>query len=512
MNERISHRSDKLPPIIEKLRQKTLYSEKDFKTPQQILQRSIELSKFRDKDKDAYVREVTTLFSSFGRTGNTSDIDQNELIANLFVLRDNPDKTKYRFSDLVKQEEISLLIDSLLGKNNDFLSWKKDSSIILPGYLILRSLKENHSLWNLKFLINETVRQQTIDLRDGLLDSIHTKKSQQALKKMFKQSLDIDKKVSIKNNFTETSFIRNKDYQNTVDVSERMFNANPKKEEKPDDYEVRKAFYNLGSIFNDVDYEQKAEIIINRVLPNIKDIQTKKNILSSFRTTFFELLKNQSIFGKNIDLALNNTFLRIDDFSKVDEVISQEVFKNFQHDSLKAKGYEDFIKTPGVIQAVEAIRKMYLLTKIKSALPEIKRPFCITADYRSLISIDEVQEKLEKNDIKNLFASDNLKDFIDYGDEELVTHFLFLQIENQINEQEDQFIERKVVKKDDEAMLIIKPDFLIPEKAKSKLRLGNLKIPIKLDAQVDDHDNYFVDVYSGNRLLTKVRVDKIENL
>lgn len=194
MNERVSFGNEKLSPVLERLRRKTIYEQGDFKSPYQILQRSIALSRDRDRDPDSFLRETTTLFSSFSRTNKTSDINVNDLIATLFVLRDNPDKTKYRFPDSVKQGEISLLIDSLLGKNLDFLSGKKDSSIILPAYLILRSLKENHSWWTQSFLRKKKDRLQTIELKNRLLNSIHTKKSREMLERRFKQSLDIEEK------------------------------------------------------------------------------------------------------------------------------------------------------------------------------------------------------------------------------------------------------------------------------------------------------------------------------
>ena len=196
MSERVSFGNEKLSPVLERLRRKTIYEQRDFKSPYQILQRSIVLSRDRDRDPDSFLRETTVLFSSFSRTNKISDIDVNDLIATLFVLRDNPDKTKYRFPDSVKQGEISLLIDSLLGKNLDFLSGKKDSSIVLPAYLILRSLKENHSwwTWTRTFLRKKRDRLQTIELRNRLLDSIHTKKSREMLERRFKQSLDIEEK------------------------------------------------------------------------------------------------------------------------------------------------------------------------------------------------------------------------------------------------------------------------------------------------------------------------------
>jgi len=194
MNERVSHGDEKLSRVLERIRKKTIYSEKDFKSPYQILQRSIVLSRNRDRDPDSFLRETTILFSGFSRTGKTSDIDVNDLIATLFVLRDNPDKTKYRFPDLVKQEEISLLIESLLGKNLDFVSGKKKSSIILPAYLILRSLKENNSIWNFSFYYEKDACQQAVMLKNILLNSIHTKSASLALKKRFQQSLDIEEK------------------------------------------------------------------------------------------------------------------------------------------------------------------------------------------------------------------------------------------------------------------------------------------------------------------------------
>ncbi len=197
MNERITRRNESLPPIFERLRRMTIYSEKDFKPPQQILQHSLELNKYRDNDPDAFVRETTILFSNFSRSNKTSDIDVNNLIATLFALRDNPDKTKYRFPDGIKQIEIGLLIDSLLGKNLDFIVGKKESSIILPAYLILRSLKENISLWSLPFLGRSKDIEQTIQLKNGLLGSIHTNHTRQVLEKRFQRSLGISEEKSI---------------------------------------------------------------------------------------------------------------------------------------------------------------------------------------------------------------------------------------------------------------------------------------------------------------------------
>lgn len=203
MSERVSFGNEKLSPVLERLRRKTIYEQRDFKSPYQILQRSIVLSRDRDRDPDSFLRETTVLFSSFSRTNKISDIDVNDLIATLFVLRDNPDKTKYRFPDSVKQGEISLLIDSLLGKNLDFLSGKKDSSIVLPAYLILRSLKENHSwwTWTRTFLRKKRDRLQTIELRNRLLDSNKKKYQNQ---KLFL--------IQIKKSIFVVPFVEEKDY------------------------------------------------------------------------------------------------------------------------------------------------------------------------------------------------------------------------------------------------------------------------------------------------------------
>jgi len=184
--------NEKLSPVFERLRRRTIYSEKDFKTPQEILQRSLKLSKYRDNDPDAFVRETTMMFSNFSRSKKTEDIDVNDLIAALFALRDNPDKSKYRFPDSIKQIEIGLLIDSLLGKNLDFILGKKDSSIILPSYLILRSLKERDSYWTFPFYGKKSGRQQAVELKNGLLRCIHTKNARLALEKKFERSLTLE--------------------------------------------------------------------------------------------------------------------------------------------------------------------------------------------------------------------------------------------------------------------------------------------------------------------------------
>lgn len=194
MHEVINRNDLRLRPVFERLRRRTIYSEKDFQSPLQILQRSNLLTRYRDDDPDAFIRETTTLFSNFSRTGDASDINASDLIATLFALRDNPDKIKYRFSDTLKLIEIEALIDSLLGKNLDFVSGKKESSIILPSYLILRSLKENNSLWTWSFMSHRNIHQQTIELRNALLESIHTKKTRAALEKKFQRGLGIDKK------------------------------------------------------------------------------------------------------------------------------------------------------------------------------------------------------------------------------------------------------------------------------------------------------------------------------
>lgn len=502
MNERIS-------PVLERLHNKTIYSEKDFKSPQKILHRSLELGKLRDRDQDLFVRETTMLFSKFSRTKNASDIDPNELIATLFVLRDNPDQSKYRIRDLVKQEEISIIIDCLLGKKLEYLSYDKKSSIILPTYLILRSLKENDSYWALRYTRIDTNTKQTINLKDQLLTSIFTKDSKKTLENQFKKSLDIS--LPKKENFMYflPLHLQPDDYKRQQAIDE-MFGLAQESIKKPDNYEVRKSFFNLGSIFNDSDYENKSLILIDKAMPHIREQKTKKRLANSFRQTYVDILNNKNVLKIKLDVALNDELKKTGDFSQINTVIVKTLFENYQNKFDRAEKLEEFIKIPGIIQATEAMRKMYLLLKIKNILPRVKRQFIITPEYRSLLSIDEIQEKFSQKKIKDMFNSDNLEAFIDHNDDELITHITFLAIEDRIKKQEEIFNVRRFVKTAVNSYPLIKPDVLDPNKKIKQVHSGKIKIPIDTKFMVDEKDYAKILVYSQNNLLTTIPIYDID--
>lgn len=512
MNERTSSQgNEKLSPVLERLRRKTIYSEKDFKSPQQILQRSLELSKYRDNDPDAFIRETTILFSGFGRTKKTSDINVNDLIATLFVLRDNPDKTKYRFPDLVKQEEISLLIDSLLGKNLDFISNKKDSSIILPAYLILRSLKEDHSWWTwTQILGNRIIRQQTIELKNNLLNSIHTKKSRNILERRFKQSLNItEQKNEVNMPIIKIPLGLSRDKFEREEIKRKMYGLDKEEPKIPESFEVREAFFGFGTIFKDVKYGEKSHLILKKMLPNIDNEKALEKMATSFRQTYLEMENRQGEIRGKLDEAFNDELMRTGDFTKINDVILKTLYKNFGAKYLLTNKFKDFVNIPGIVEATDAIRKMYLLQNIKFALPNKIRQFIIPHEYRSLLSIDDVQAKLANKNIKNLFDDGELMEFIDHSDEELVNHFLFLAIEERIKNQEDDFNKRVFIKKDGDEYLVVAPDFLDPESGIKKINKGKIRIPMNPRFKSDNKDHAEISIYSQNRPITIIQINNI---
>jgi hypothetical protein len=191
--------------VMERLHSRTLYSEKDFIYPQKIIERANYLSKIRYGNYDGFVSKTTNIFNLYSKTKDPKDIDPNNLMATLFALRDPfLDQTKYRFPDHIKQIEASKIIDSLLGKDADFISGKKDSSIILPSYFFLRAIRENRPYWFLNILnkLKPEQRQKLIgeinELKKKLLASINQPAEKRAVEELFNKTLrlrDIEETV-----------------------------------------------------------------------------------------------------------------------------------------------------------------------------------------------------------------------------------------------------------------------------------------------------------------------------
>lgn len=185
--------------VMERLHSRTLYAEKDFIYPSKIIERANYLSKIRYGNYDGFVSKTTNIFNLYSKTKDPKDIDPNNLMATLFALRDPfLDQTKYRFPDHIKQIEASKIIDSLLGKDTDFISGKKDSSIILPSYFFLRAIRESRPSWffNIMNRLKPEQRQKLIseinELKKKLLASINQLPEKKAVEELFNKTLRVN--------------------------------------------------------------------------------------------------------------------------------------------------------------------------------------------------------------------------------------------------------------------------------------------------------------------------------
>lgn len=185
--------------VMERLHSRTLYAEKDFIYPSKIVEKANYLSKIRYGNYDGFVSKTTNIFNLYSKTKDPKDIDPNNLMATLFALRDPfLDQTKYRFPDHIKQIEASKIIDSLLGKDTDFISGKKDSSIILSSYFFLRAIRENRPSWffNIMSRLKPEQRSKLIgeinELRRKLLASINQPAEKRAVEELFNKTLRVN--------------------------------------------------------------------------------------------------------------------------------------------------------------------------------------------------------------------------------------------------------------------------------------------------------------------------------
>lgn len=185
--------------VMERLHSRTLYAEKDFIYPLKIIEKANYLSKIRYGNYDGFVSKTTNIFNLYSKTKDPKDIDPNNLMATLFALRDPfLDQTKYRFPDHIKQIEASKIIDSLLGKDADFISGKKDSSIILPSYFFLRAIRENRPSWFFSIMnrLKPEQRSKLIgeinELRRKLLASINQPAEKRAVEELFNKTLRVN--------------------------------------------------------------------------------------------------------------------------------------------------------------------------------------------------------------------------------------------------------------------------------------------------------------------------------
>jgi len=185
--------------VMERLHSRTLYAEKDFIYPSKIIEKANYLSKIRYGNYDGFVSKTTNIFNLYSKTKNPEDINPNDLMATLFALRDPfLDQTKYRFPDHIKQIEASRIIDSLLGKDADFISGKKESSIILPSYFFLRAIRATRPSWffNIMNKLKPEQRQKLIgeinELKKKLLASINQPAEKRAVEELFNKTLRVN--------------------------------------------------------------------------------------------------------------------------------------------------------------------------------------------------------------------------------------------------------------------------------------------------------------------------------
>lgn len=195
---KLKHMLEGLRKIQERLHQQSLFSRKDFQSPQEIIQQANNLKRLRYLDQQGlFISEINKIFDSFLESENLDPekIDYNALIALLFALRDPlpyPGQTKYTFSDEIKQYEVSLLIDTLLGKNNDFIEpgLTKESSIIAPAYLLIRALKESDSSWLNKVFFSQEDIEQLNFFREVIVKSIRFPDKRKKLEEYLEKRLD----------------------------------------------------------------------------------------------------------------------------------------------------------------------------------------------------------------------------------------------------------------------------------------------------------------------------------
>ncbi|MFA6532478.1 MAG: hypothetical protein WCT22_00595 [Patescibacteria group bacterium] len=191
-------RVGRIDRLLERLQNQSLFSTKEFISPINVVQESKRLRKLRHVNYAGFFRETTNCFTGFSNTDDPRLIDPNKLTSIILTLQSPLDPFKWRPSNEILSYSTTLLQETLLGKNADFMIGKKESSFIMPTYLILRSIREKSSMWLTGTFLRLTKKQQeklineTDELKGKILSSINLPWVKEKVAELFNQTLDFN--------------------------------------------------------------------------------------------------------------------------------------------------------------------------------------------------------------------------------------------------------------------------------------------------------------------------------
>ncbi|MEK7110159.1 MAG: hypothetical protein AAB441_00145 [Patescibacteria group bacterium] len=412
-----------------------------------------------------------------------------------------------------EQEEINKIkmITGLLEDGNHRNFYKLGRTLdrkVLPSYIIAKTFSDRSPfLFYFRFEDIENARKMFYKL----FRSIEDPEIRTAVMKRF-SALKAPKVNSLETKKPNVSLNESADYDEIQKEKKRII-GKIKEKVLPDNYEMEKTFFSLTPFFYVKDYEVIAKKTLKKLFGKELTDGEKKKMALSLRDTYRDITSHKETLKKPIDKAFERQLQSSDNFLQLDKAILQTMFDKYKKLRGKKVEYYDFLRLSGTLMAVKSLRKAYLLSKLKTTMKENDGALTIIPDDISISNNINVLREMFGETKYQLFDSkytDQMMDLL--NDDDIVSHWVFFTLNNQIKIHEKGFKKRKIIKTRDELELDLSPNFLFPKKD-NYLQTGNLQIPIESKLTDDGKDHYYVHIHSSNRLVTIIPMsDKIRNV
>lgn len=431
---------------------------------------------------------------------------EDVFLANLFYDHNSnkPDKT-------VKVENIKKVFYLLDNKSGDFHKMIKglDDNIV-SAYYIIESLYKNFTYFpyvaseQVKIMSRKELHQliRSIDdpqIRNFLLNkfsSFRAPKKSRPEPKPFK--VEIKKLLSESPDYKKIQREKNKIYKEF----ERL---------QIPEYEARRKIINLLPYFSYGNYQE-------RVGKTLKDLYGKrltngeiKKISLSMRDIHKDIRIEKEGFIDQLDRSFEKYLQTPDNFRELNKTIIKFMFEKYQSLSNKKIEFFNFIRMPGVKVITETLRKDYLLSKLKKLIEKKgKNPVIFPQDVTISNNISLLKKIFSENprQLLNPKFTDKLEDL--FSDEDLAACWIYFSIENKLKRKKNDLNNMMITKKGAELELDTDIDYLVPRKAVNNIDVGQIKIPVISQLRDYGKDNYFIYLFSLNRLITIIPIQRLE--
>lgn len=334
----------RIEAVLQRLRKEFTEEKKLIFDPKKALEEALRLKSLFWADRQGlFLTQARKIFVDDypldPKLKSKKDIDLNSL-AGLVLVLSYPDFFLDEKHQKTTQYSLSLLQETLEGKNTDFLEGKKESSLITPLYVLLRSLEEKTSYWlisafkKMPYKERKKIREKIEEIIERLSKIIPEEKRDIFLRKfmidldwLYKEPPKPITKISIKNEKTleEDLPLKKDEKESFFDEKDKELLFSAKK--------LMSVFYldNDGFLKTKKEEREKREKYIRSLSLDDPNFQKLAEKLGRKNLPYFSLLYSLSPFHL-ADLSNNEIRSALSFFKKgLNYVFSSDGFSQLQN-------------------------------------------------------------------------------------------------------------------------------------------------------------------------------------